>query len=582
MKNLFLIVICTIFSITASGQSIRTDFDLSGFGVKISADKRLIAVRTSLELAGIQTELSDKGAEFRKQVLKDFENFDPNLRSKLKIFVEQYQRRHPEKTTPEIASAFVSMAYSLSPAPELAEPQRSADLPGDLLEVLDYSPLVREMYRSPGVAARIDSYFEKTQEQSGYLKPSAREMIRDVLDYLHTRPNLSYIERIRIDGEKKNVYKIETVERYRTFTIIPDLLAAKGTINFLNIADDYYVVVPPGIDISSSEVRRAYLQFVLDPLVLKESNEIFLHQLAIRSLLNERRKQFPDISPDVLLATSRSLVAAADISEEQYRKQRLATDQARRKIALLKTDKEKQAVADELERVIGELNDEAMLRLSESYESGAVIVYYFAEKLQGTEESGFDIAGSIRSWMIGLDPKKESAKYEAGREASQRAVIARERRKTEKATTLVDNPLTRELQKVDETVNSGQFDAAEKRLNELLEVYSENTVETARIYYSLGRSTSLSAEKTAQGEAIGEKLQKAADYYKLVLNRASPNDLALISATYFALGRIYEHFDQTDYALKIYDAALRIGSVEGGAFDEAFEAKKALLAKKQP
>lgn len=583
MKKLLPIIICALFSISVSGQAIRTDFDLSGFGVKINPDKRLIVVRTTLELAGINTELSEDGAVFRKRVLEDFRSFDPDLRSKLKIFVDQYQRRHPKKSPPEIASAFVSMAYVLSPTPNLSEPERSADLPGELLEVLDYSPLVREFYKSPGVAARIDSYFDLYQDQSSFLRPSAREMVRDVLDYLHTRPSLSYIERLRVEvpgDKKKKLVKIENVERFRSFTIVPDLLAAKGNINFLNIADTYIVVVPPGIDVSSSEVRRAYLQFVLDPMVYRETNEIFLHQIDIRSLLNERRKQNPGVSPDVVLATSRSLVAAADITEERFRKQRLATDQARRKIALMKTEDEKLAVSDELEKVTGELEDEALLRLSESYESGAVLVFYFAEKLRGSSESGFDISGSIRPWMIGLEPKKESGKYEAARAGSQRAVIARERKKTEKATTLVENPLTAELLKIDETVNSGRFDAAEKRLNELLEEYSENTFESARIYYSLGRMTSLSAEKDAKGEAIGEKLQKASGYYKSVLRTASPNDRALISSTYFALGRIYEHFDQNDYALKIYDAALRIGNVTGGAFEEAFEAKKALLAKK--
>jgi tetratricopeptide (TPR) repeat protein len=245
----------------------------------------------------------------------------------------------------------------------------------------------------------------------------------------------------------------------------------------------------------------------------------------------------------------------------------------------MKTDQDRLAVSAELSKIEGDLADEALLHLVESYENGAVFAFYFAEKLEGIEESGFDISGSIRDWILTLDPKTEANRLEQNREASQKALLARERRKTEKATTLVDNPLTQELIKIDGVVNSKGFEEAETRLNSLLDEYSENTVETARIYYSLGRMTSLKAENTTDPEEVSVVLEKASSYYKRVLQTASPNDRALISSTYFALGNIYEHFDQDDYALKIYDAALRIGKVDGGAFDQAFDAKKALLEK---
>ncbi len=506
MRKVFILVLTTIFSVSISAQSIRTDFDLSGYGVAIVADKRLITVRTTLELAGVKTDLSVAGDKFRAEVLNDFKDFNPELRSKLKVFVDQYRKRHPELTPAETISPFIAMAYSLSPAPNLAEPERTIDLPDNLLEVLDYSPLVREFYRSPGVSERIESYEAKYLDEVEFLKPSAREMVRDLLDYLHTRPQLAYLDRIKVEYEvgKKKLYKYENVERQRTFTIVPDLLAAKSNINFLNIKDTYFAIIPPRTDVSSSEVRRAYLQFVLDPMVLNESREIFLKEAAIKTLLIERRKERPTLSPDPFLAVSRSLVSAADIREQQFRRARIARDQARRKIDLMKTDEDRKAVSAELTKIEGELADEALLRLVESYENGAVFAFYFADKLVGIEQSGFDVSGSIKDWILTLDPKTETNRLEENRVASQKALIARERRKTEKVTTLVENPLTQELIKIDGVVNAKGFDEAETRLNKLLDEYSENTIETARVYYSLGRMTSLKAENTSgSGRSFG-------------------------------------------------------------------------------
>jgi hypothetical protein len=247
----------------------------------------------------------------------------------------------------------------------------------------------------------------------------------------------------------------------------------------------------------------------------------------------------------------------------------------------MKTDEERKAVSDELSDLKDSFELEAALELSEAYEKGAVFAYYFAEKLVGVEQSGFDITGSIKTWITLLDPSRESSRLDQNKDLIQRALVARERQKTRQITPILENPLTVELQKVEEDITGKQFGPAEKRLNELLSEYEEFPFETARVYYSLGRLTSLVAENTEDPEEVSVVLNKAADFYKSVLRLAAPADLALRSSTFFALGRIYEHFDQDDYALKIYDAALVLGNMNGGAFEQAFEAKKNLLAKKK-
>jgi hypothetical protein len=57
----------------------------------------------------------------------------------------------------------------------------------------------------------------------------------------------------------------------------------------------------------------------------------------------------------------------------------------------------------------------------------------------------------------------------------------------------------------------------------------------------------------------------------------SDTDKALLSLTYVALARIYEHFNKPDEALKLYDQAIKLGQI--GAFQDAMAGKQRLLLK---
>jgi hypothetical protein len=633
MKKVLAIFFIGLFSLCIFGQNSNPTLDLSNYGVAIQPDKRLITVLATLEAAGVETALSQEGEEFRRTLQKDLTQISPKLRQKLKVFVDQYTKRlarryrenlaeqesneniRQEKLADfdvfltkynqgltsdekeiyykryssflnQIKSPFISMAYSLSPAPELAEPERSLDLPDDLLEVLDYAILVREFYQQEGIAEKIDSYYKKNQEMGDQMRSAAREMVRDILDYLHTRPELSFKETIRVESKpakgKKVISTYETRYRDRSFKIVPEILASKGTINFLNIKDNYYAIVPPQTDLSSSEVRRAYIQFVVDPLIIRSGKNIAIHQKEIKKLLEERRTAGYAVSPDPFLAISRSLVAAVDARERQYRKEKAATDQARRIIPLQTTEADKKAVVAELDRLKQTFADETILQLSENYERGAVLAFYFAEKLRGIEDSGFDVASSLNDWIFTLKPDNEMNRLTQYASEIKRAAAEREKDRTKivEITTLVENPLTEKLLKIEEIAKAKKFEEAENQLKKLLSENLENPIETARIYYALGRTASQSAEGVKDLDEVNQKLLKAKVYYENVFRSASPTtDPALISSTYFALGRIYEFDGKTEYAIKIYDAALRIGDVEGGAYKEAFEAKKLLIQK---
>jgi tetratricopeptide (TPR) repeat protein len=597
MRKILLFIILTFLpaAIMAQGQSPNPIFDLSNYGVKIEAEKRVIIVLAALEMAKaknaagenvklINTPLSESGQAFRDQLIKDNAGLNEDLRVRISAFVIQYMKRHPKASDAEIVSPFISMAYALSPPPEMFDPSFTGDLPGDLLDVLDFAPLAREFYRRSGISARLDDYIKLYRTESDIvLRPSAREMVSELLDYMHTKPEIYYVEKIKIETQKSKskstvLSKIETRERERRFVIVPEMLAPVGTVNFLNIKDDYYVVVPPNKDLSYSDVRRGFIRFVVDPLILKNGKEVTAIKDAVKPLLDERRKSDPSVSPDVFLTVSRSLVAAIDAREIEYSKSRIATQQARNKIATLKTDAEKRAVSAQLEKYLRTLSDDTALQLSEAYERGAVMAFYFADELKGTEDSGFDIAASVREMIATFDATKEGDRLAQNAEAAKRALVAREERKNRPVTeeSVADNPVTVRLLDIQKTIEAKNYVKAGTDLRTLL---NENPNDP-RIYYNLGRVASLSAEGVTDPDLQADKLKEAKIAYSNAIKVSTKDtDKALLSLTYVALARIFEFFNDNGTAIQLYDRGIQIGNVTGGAFNDAVAGKQNLLQK---
>lgn len=608
MKRVVLLALILVFSAQIFAQNTPQVFDLSQYGVKIEPDRRLMVVMLALETAGLETPLTEKGVEFRKKLRTDFASLyvepksgETSLQQKMKFFVDQYKKRHPNATSAELVAPFISMAYTLGPVPDLNEPTRSTDLPGDLLEVLDFAPLVRQFYRSilkngeetAPVSQKIEEYYKEYQANGDAMRSSTIQMVRDLLDYLHTRPQLIYTEQVKTEVQKgKNsktkLQKTEVREHERRFFIVPDLLAQAGTINFRNIGDDYYAIVPPGTDLSDSEVRRAYLQFVLDPIVLKNSKDIFTYKDGIRALIEERRKTNPDISTDIFLAVSRSLVAAVDAKQIAFVKLREATAEARRNVGRKPISETTDAQGRKVVQLTEELflidgrfampavEDEVALKLSEAYEKGAVLSFYFANQLKGLEESEFDIASSFRDMILSLDTAKETNRLNEFADARKRAAAAREKQR-QNALVVVENPLTKRLLEIEPMIQAQKYAEAEAELKKLLEISPNEP----RIFYMLGRVKSLSAAAITDIEARNERILEAKVYYENVLRSATAaTDKALISLTYVAIARLYEYYDQNEYAIKIYEEAIKIGDVKGGAYQEAVAARERLLKEK--
>ena len=563
-------------------------FDLADYGLTFQTEPRLLVTMAALEAAGFDPVPS--GSEpslFRARVRKDLAALDPDLRNRLHTFYERNKLPAPA-TAADQAARYVSLAFALGPPPEFEAPVRSDDLPTSLLEVLDFAPLVKEFYQRSNIEQNLPLYVRAYQVEGDRLRKPTAGMIRGVLSYLHTRPVTIASEKVAIKASGTSKKKAPTSYRYRDharhFYIVTDLLAAPGAINFRVIGDEYYVVVPQGTDPASSELRRGYLQFVIDPLVLKFNRDIAGRRDQIKAIIAAREKAKATISPDVFLAVSRSLVAAADARYDEARKLEGLNQQARARLASAKDDAARRAISSELQVNTRAVEDETIARLADEYEQGAILAFYFAEQLKGIENTGFDISSFLADMIASFDPVRETKRLDEHLEARKRGQAAREARlaarKAEIEPAIYSEAelarnalLVKKLGEVEQTLRLKDYNNAESQLKDLLKDYSREP----RIFFALAQTASLAAADAIDEDVQSQRLNRALGNYRLAIEASSPEtDRALISRAHEAMGRIYAFLENNSEASKEFDEAIKIGEVPGGAYRDALEGRKKL------
>ena len=590
----FLLVCAGIVSAQTSARptptpSAATPFKLTEYGVEVQPDARLIIVMAALDAAGFDpTAAGKEPSAFRKLVRKDQEALDPGLRERMKNFFDR--NKLPAPATPaDQAARYVSLAYAIGQPPLLDAPERSDDLPGGVLEVLDFATLARDFYRKSGIDERLVSYMRAYQAEGDRLRPQSAEMVRAVLSYLHTRPIIVTTERVRVkspDKKKADTVVYSTREHERHFYIVPDLLAAPGTINFRVIADDYYAIVPEGTDPTSPDIRHAFLQFVIDPLIRKFGKEISAQRDQIKQLIDLRTKEGATVSPDVFIVVGRSLVTAAEARFDENARLTELTNWQRQRLQQAKDDTERKAIAAQAETGRAAIADEVVARLAEEYENGALLDFFFADQLRDFQSSGFDIANFFADMLAGIDAAKENKRLAGAATARARAIEARkahprysvwlidptfEARETGDVSR--NSALLNKLKDVEKLLQTRNYEQAETMLKAMLLDYPGEV----RLLFTLGQTASLWARDTTDDDLQIQRANRALASYRLAVAAASPEtDKGLLSRAHESMGRIFAFLDQKDEAMKEFDAAIKIGPVAGGAYNDAVAGKRKL------
>jgi hypothetical protein len=571
---------------TQPARPVSSSFDLAEYGVQFSLEPRLVVMLAALDAAGFDPAPGKAPTAFRARVRADQQSLDPELRARLQRFYELHKLREPSTTPAEQAARYVSLAFALGQPPTFDAPPSADDLFEGAADVLDFAPILRDFYRRSGIEERLPSYLAEYRTEGDLMRRQAVEMIKSTLNYLHTRPITTVVERIPVRApaggdKKKNQTAFTTRERDRRFLIVPDLLAAPGAINFRVVGDDYYAIVPPGVSPASSEVRRAYLRYVIDPLIIRFNRDIAFKRADVQTLLDARAKQTPTTAmPAVFETVARSLVVAADARmTAQARISELSSRASAR--AQTAMDAERAALTKEVQDERALIEDELTAQLADAYERGAVLAFYFAEQLRDQESAGFDFADAIPDVMSRIDPTRELRRPEEFASARARVQAARERAAKEAAKLAPADEqaaqrraeLFKNLDEVSRMLQANKYPEAEQRLRAML---AEHNGEP-RIFFALGQTWSAGAADAANVETRDARLNNALSNYANAIQMADrSNDLALISRAHVARGRILAFLERKEEALKEFDAAIQIGDVAGGAKSEALKEKQKL------
>lgn len=564
---------------------------LDDLGIEIAPDARLIVMMAALEAAGWDpTPGGGAPSVFRELVRKDLAGLDPVLRQRMRDFYGRNALRGPGVTMAEQAARYVSLAYTLGPPPAFEAPQRSDDLPSGVLDVLDFTPLLREFYKQPGMEARVSNYMSMHRAAGDKLRPATLDMARGVLAYLNTRPERFINERVRVtdpaaDAKKKKDARPVTVvrERERNFRVVPDLLAAPGAINFRAVGDDYYAVVPPDVDPRLSETRRAYIQFVVDPLVARFSREVAARRPEIKQLIEaEQARRGRTFGPDVFLAVARSLVAAADVRMDELVRLRALQLETSRRLQASADAAAKEAALNESKAQQAVIADASAAQLAEAYERGAVLAFHFAEQLRGVEGAGFDVSTFIPDMVAALNVERElrrPAEYGAAvarAEESRRAARAARMKEAQPAESdRQRSALLKSLGDVNNLLRVRNYEEAEQRLAALRREYGEEPL----VYFTLGQAASLSAQEAFDESLQSARLNAALQHFRqAILFATADTDRTVVLRAHLSSGRILAHLERREEALREFDAVIAASDASDRLHQEALAEKKKLGA----
>jgi tetratricopeptide (TPR) repeat protein len=258
----------------------------------------------------------------------------------------------------------------------------------------------------------------------------------------------------------------------------------------------------------------------------------------------------------------------------------------RRRLEQARDQAARQTIAGEAESRRAAIADETTARLSEEYENGAVLAFFFADRLRDLQASGFDIAGFFGEIFTGFDAAREGKRFAEVSATRDRALTARKAHPrysawlidagSEARETLDTSPnsaLVKSLTEVEKLLQTRNYEEAETRLKALVAEHPREP----RLFFTLGQTASLWARDTTDDQLQSERLNRALSNYRLAVAAAQPDtDKVLLSRAHEAMGRILAFLDNKDEALKEFEAAIKIGDVMGGAFRDALEGKRKL------
>jgi hypothetical protein len=566
----------------------RPNLSLADVNTDIGVDRRVIVMMAALNVAGYDYESSNRQlSALRRHIREDLNGADPGLVQRLRAYFQKHRKGENDVTA---VAPYLSLALSLNEPPAFTIDAPADRLPEEVREIADFALLLDEFYRSTGFSKLMPKYVEAyVKVAQTYVAPVGLAL-GTALSYLHTDPVLElpplYTPRKNSEkppkaddkkGDKKGDKKdadTKTVRdaalappnRVRQFIIIPDLLNATGAANLRVVRDVYFLLLGPGVEPNVEAMRRAFLTFVIDPLTERQIKEVAAIRSPLKKLMESRGdhldKEYAARSAYFLITDS--LVRATDARMDALG---LA---ARRKSS----------------------EDDALYDLSLGYDRGAVLVYHFYDQMKAYESVGVNVRDYLAAMLGNIDFERESKRLD---EYAQRLTRVKQLR-AEAALAPVppptisnaDEKLVAQIIDADQMIKARRYDEAKTTLESALKDQPDN----ARALYGMAEVTSKKATTLEDADRVEEALFAAVEYYRLAAKNASPEtEKWLMQRSYVAAAKILDFIAESNPglaeklstdAVAAYELAIKLGKVEGGAYEEAEQALKERGKKQKP
>lgn len=578
----------------------RVDPTLEDVNTYVGVDKRIIVMMAALNVAGYDYEAGNRQlSELRRMVREDLKDLNPSTVRKLRDHYLAHRKGRPDVVA---IAPYLSLALSLTEPPSFSIDVPSERLPDDVREITDFALLLEEFYREASFTKLLPKYINAYMNLATGYPSTAALAIGSVLSYLHTEPILElpplYVvrpseaelktlmaakekelkaqptpkgQRAMTDDERKELarreaYKTLTADnqnRVRRFFIIPDLLNASGTANLRIVRDDYFLLLGPTTEPNVEAIRRGFLSFVLDPFSEKQVKEVRAIGTPLKKLMETRGDKLDQeyASRSAYFLITDSVVRATD---------------ARLSVLGLATRRQSK-------------EDEALYELSTGYERGAVLVFNFYEKMKAYENVGVNVRDYYGDLLLNIDFEREAGRLDEYAQRFARVKQAKLEAASAPAPTLnianADQQLVARLNEADQMMRQRRYADAKA----VLEAAKKANGTNARVLFGLAEVTSKQASTLTDSSELEVELYAAVELYKQAAENAAPDsEKWLAQRSYFAAGKILDFIaeaqagaDKADDAAKTaadalaaYELAIKLGKLEGGAYDEAIKAKE--------
>ena len=223
---------------------------------------QLFTVMTAITAAGYEAQVRAEATPLSLAIRDELAKREiPSLPA-----LQQFYRSHRRADPAQNLSQYVTLALLLSGPPSFQLEQNPANLPTEVLDLIDIVPLIARFYQEADIAALWTRRLpEMEQESERYRKLLARAI------------------------QETNGYLGVDVSPYgnRRFALYVNSLGPSNQVDARNYDEHYYLVVGPAAQLPEEEIRHGWLHYVLDPYPARYPKMIAakaeLHRIAARA-----------------------------------------------------------------------------------------------------------------------------------------------------------------------------------------------------------------------------------------------------------------------------------------------------------